>query len=387
MPSTSTRAIVGRYLLRLLSRMCHRRLEHGPPFMAPHKFPREIILRIAAFLDDMSLMALHHTNQDLFYTVSPTADQFLRVQKAGYLAESVRLTNRDNKKLVGFCTICQGLRPLNSFSISEVMALEKRENATCLLHAQFWICPHQGFPYHEKPPTFFDFSRTNPLGLSICKETNCGVVFRHSHGYANRPSLDHYIKSEIAISRVAHQGRPCTIRDTIQRHLTKDRLQTVINMIHAPVCDHYLLSDEEVRKNFDPADLDLDDQVWRSVHVPREQARVIRRSDNSCSYCQALGVRTEFRFLARTSRGSPNPDMVSIWLYAVVVRSFRLASQIRGKQPEEHWRCHGVSTRRHVRFQDTWTPISSDVPRVYPVDSPAGSCSPRTKQLAGKPNS
>jgi hypothetical protein len=387
MPSTSTRAIVRRYLLRLLSRMRHRRLEPGPPFMAPHKFPPEIILHIAVFLDDMSLMALHQTNQDLFYTVSPTADQFLRGQKARYLAESVRLTNRDNKKLLGFCTLCQKPRPLNSFSISEVMALERLEDANCLLHAQFWTCPHQGFTYTYEEPRAFNFNHINPLGLSTCKKTRCNLVFHHSYRFSSSgPFLDDHIKNEVAISRVAHQGGLRTIRDTIQRHLTKNRLQTVINMIHAPVCDHYLLSDEEVRKNFDPADLDLDDREWSSVRVPREEARIIRRSDNSCSYCQALGVRTEFRFLARTSRGPTNPGMVSIWLYAVVIRTFRL-NQIGLKQPEEkHWRCHGVSERMLARFQDTWTLISNDVPRVYPVDSPAGSRSPRTKQLAGKPN-
>jgi hypothetical protein len=385
MPSMSTKAIVERYLLRLLSRIRRRRFKPGPPFMAPHKFPLEIILYIAAFLDDISLLALHHTNQDLFYTISPTADQFLRAQKVRYLAESVRLTKRNTEKLMGFCTRCQELRPLNSFSISEVMALERLEDASCLLHAQFWICPHRssGFAYKEPYGIFNDIIS---VGAPHCRNTECNYIFGHSHEFScNWPFFDDCIVSEIAISRVAHQGGPYTIRDTIQRHLTKDRLQAVINMIHAPVCDHYLLSDEEVRENFDPTDLDLDDQVWRSTHVPREEARTIRQSDNSCSYCQALGVRTKFRFLARTSHDSTNSGTVLIWLYAIVVRIFRQEARVGYKQPEVHWRCYGASERRLDRFRDTWTLISNDVPHFYPVDSLAGSRNTHTKQLAGKP--
>src|SRR3954453_22780156 len=102
----SAKATVRRCLLRWLSRMRHTRLDwnySGPPFMAPHKFPPEIILLIAVFLDDTSLIALHRTNQDLFYTISPTADQFLHVQNAHYLAESVRLAKKENSALRGFC--------------------------------------------------------------------------------------------------------------------------------------------------------------------------------------------------------------------------------------------------------------------------------------------
>src|SRR5271163_2417275 len=166
MSSMSTKAIVRRYLPRLLSQMRHTRLEpdrncSGPSFMAPHKFPLEIILRIAVFLDDTSLVALHQTNRDLFYTVSPTADQSLRAHKARYLAESVRLANRDNKSLVGYCGRCHKLRPLTSFSISEVMALERLEYASCLLHAQLWICPHQSYDYEKRMGlrNLADFSR------------------------------------------------------------------------------------------------------------------------------------------------------------------------------------------------------------------------------------
>jgi hypothetical protein len=346
----------------------------GPPFMAPHKFPPEIILHIAVFLDDASLMALHHTNRDLFYSVSLTADQFLRAQKAHYLAESVKLANRDNKNLQGYCWRCHRLRPLTSFSISEVMALERLEYASCLLHAQLWICPHQSYDYEKRMEVLgnrmaSDFSRLGSIPhRADCEVTGCNFVFHHKYVYTKEwPGLDYHIKSEIAMFRVVHQGGPGTIRDTIQHHLTKDRLQTVINMIHAPVCDHYLLSDEQVRKNFDPADLDLDDQAWHSACVPRERARTNRSSDDSCSYCQVLGVQTGFRFLARAYKQTFS-GTVMIGLYAVVLRSFGQEGRIGREQPDEHWRCHGASERRLARFRNTWTPTPGNAPYVYPND-------------------
>ena len=294
----------------------------------------------------------------------------MRVQKAHYLAESVRLTNRYNKHLRGFCVCCQELRPLIWFSVSEMMALERLEDASCLLHAQFWTCPHHSLDYtYKESRAYSDFLRSHPFGLSYCDNFQCRAVFRHKHIYARWPSLDHYIKSEIKIFRVVHQGGPCTMRDTIQRHLTKDRLQTAISMIHAPVCDHYLLSDEEVRKNFDPVDLDLEDWIWWSVRLPFETNRIIRGSDNSCSYCQALGVRTEFRFLARALQSYAYPGMAAIELCAVVLRSFAMETQFGRKPPEEAWRCHGISKRRLARFRETWTLTSSGVPRVYPAES------------------
>ena len=374
MPSISIKAIVRRYLPRLLSQMRHTRLEpdrnfSGPSFMAPHKFPLEIILRIVVFLDDTSLVALHQTNRVLFYIVSPTADQSLLAQKAHYLAEAVRLANRDNKNLLGYCGRCHELRPLTSFSISEVMALERLEYASCLLHAQLWICPHQSYDYEKRIGAYnpADFSRLGSSPRSAdCEIPGCNFVFHHKYVYTKeRSCLDYHIKSEIAIFRVAHQGGSSTIRDTIQRHLTKDRLQTAINTIHAPVCDHYLLSDEQVRKNFDPADLDLDDQAWRSARVPRERARTNRRSDDSCSYCRALGVQTGFRFLARAYKTYPG---VRIGLYAVVLRSFGQPGRIGREQPDEHWRCHGASERRLARFRNTWTPTPDDAPYVCPDD-------------------
>jgi len=346
----------------------------GPLFMAPHKFPPEIILHIAVFLDDTSLMALHHTNRDLFYSVSLTADQFLRAQKALYLAESVRLANRDNESLLGYCGRCHKQRPLTSFSISEVMALERQEYASCLQHAQLWICPHHSYDYGKRMETLrgcmpFNFSRLGSLPhRADCEVTGCNFVFHHKYVYTKEwPSLDYHIKSEIAMFRVAHQGGPGMITDTIQRHFTKDRLQTVINMIHAPVCDHYLLSDEQVRKNFDPADLDLDDQAWRSACVPRERTRTNRPSDDYCSYCQALGVQTGFRFLARAYNQTIS-GTVMIGLYAVVLRSFGQGDRIGREQPDEHWRCHGASERRLARFRNTWKPTSCNAPYVYPND-------------------
>jgi hypothetical protein len=125
--------------------------------------------------------------------------------------------------------------------------------------------------------------------------------------------------------------------------------------------------DEQVRKNFDPADLDLDNQAWHSACVPRERARTNRSSDDSCSYCQVLGVQTGFRFPARAYKQTFS-GTVMIGLYAVVLRSFGQEGRTGREQPDEHWRCHGASERRLARFRNTWTPTPGNAPYVYPND-------------------
>ena len=109
----------------------------------------EITLEIAKFLDDQSLVALRHTNHDLFCTIIPTVDQLSRVREARYLVEFVKLTNGANENRLGICTDCHELQPFTAFSISETKALGKLRDASCLRHAQFWMCPHVSYSYEE----------------------------------------------------------------------------------------------------------------------------------------------------------------------------------------------------------------------------------------------
>jgi hypothetical protein len=100
MCSISIEAVVKAYILPLIS-LIHpavkaRRISLKPtraqpkfwmpPFRSPHTLPTEIILQFAELLDEASLLALRHTNRDLFYIISLTPDQNSRLPEVYYLA-------------------------------------------------------------------------------------------------------------------------------------------------------------------------------------------------------------------------------------------------------------------------------------------------------------
>jgi hypothetical protein len=376
-------ALVQAYLLYLLFVFLISRIHHalrarqapfkgsGPPFRAPHTFPRHIILHIAGFLDGASLLALRHTNRDLFYITSLIPDQIPHLREARYLADITRLTNRYNEHSLGFCTDCRELRPLKSFSLSEVMALGRLQEASCLRHAQLWMCPHVSYDYQriiKLPPLGSGFCGIDDLtGHPHCGGEQCRRVFYRKILDSGRlPSRCYYIKSRISIFQVVLHSGPATLRDTLQRYFTKARVRRTVSNIHAPICDHHLLSDREVLNKYDPADIDVDDYPCASPH---ECLRPVRGSDGYCSLCQALGVQTKFRFLATADRSYYDPSRDWICLYAVVIRSLGPCSWKIGDQPDEHWRCHGETERRLAKFRDSWNSIPSDVGHVFSVSS------------------
>ena len=174
----------------------------GPPFGAPHNLPAEIILRVAGFLDEVSLMALHHTNRDLFHIIPLTPDQASSACYARYLAEFANLCSKDHQ---GLCTTCQDLQPLASFSISEVMALERQQHARCLRHSQLWMCPHVSYDYNM----IMGLGRTgrwikihNYTGFPNCGSRRCSHIFRHEFTPDQTSFLDDSIQSTITISKV-----------------------------------------------------------------------------------------------------------------------------------------------------------------------------------------
>ena len=103
----------------------------GPPFRSPHDLPTEIILQIADCLDEVSLLALRHTNRDLLYIVLLEPDQVLSLRKTRVIGH---INNRYDKNRV-HCTGCQRLRPLAAFSLSELIALQSLQQASCLRHS------------------------------------------------------------------------------------------------------------------------------------------------------------------------------------------------------------------------------------------------------------
>jgi hypothetical protein len=379
MSFVSVKAFVQGYLFHLLSRILHASRARqapfkysGPPFRAPHTLPTEIILHIAGFLDVASLLALHHTNRDLFYIISLIPDEIPHLREARYLADLTRLTNGHNKHNLNFCTNCQELRSLKSFSLSEIMALERLQEASCLRHAQMWMCPHVSCDYKQIKKLLRLGSGFREIDEMICHlrcdRKKCRTVFYHRILDFERFPLRYYsIKSTISVLAVYFHDDPATLRDPIQRYLTKTRVQRAVGNIRAPLCDHHLLSDQEVLKKYDPADIDF--KEYQCSALPCERLRPVRESDGSCSFCQAQGVQTKFRFLARTGKSDFAPTMGWIYLYAVVIRSLGACSWKMRDQPDEHWRCHGETERRLAKFRDSWIQSSSDIGRVILISS------------------
>lgn len=163
MSSISIEAVVNAYLLPLISliypavkaRPASPRPTQAQPkfwmpsFRSPHTLSTEIIWKFTEFLDEASLLALRHTNRDLFYTISLTSDQYSCLHEVYYLATCQRLIVGCDKNRHGFCTTCQKHRPLTSFSVSEIMAIDRLEQAGYLRHSQFWLCPHLSYGYES----------------------------------------------------------------------------------------------------------------------------------------------------------------------------------------------------------------------------------------------
>lgn len=338
-------------------------------------------------------MALHHTNRDLFHIIPLTPDQASSACYARYLAEFANLCSKDHQ---GLCTTCQDLQPLASFSISEVMALERQQHARCLRHSQLWMCPHVSYDYNM----IMELGRTgrwikihNYTGFPNCGSTRCSHIFRHEFTPDQTSFLDDSIQSTITISEVEHHSGPGMIRDTIRRYFTKARLQTATNMIRAPICDHHLLSDGRVRDTYDPADIDIYDWAWMSVNDALKSPRTVRQSDGSCSFCHALGGQTRFRFVVTIMKSYSShswPGKASIKLEAVVIRSvgpttfgqeeahFLMARD----QGRKYLRCYGITERRLAKFQNAWAQVPKDFPATS-ADDAVDSQHPAPTQVLG----
>jgi len=369
MLSVSVHAAYERCIVPLISRIHHdakaRRASSkhlGPPFRSPHTLPTEIILQIAELLDEASLQALRHTNRDLFYIISLTPDQTSRLPEACYLAALRRLTVGYDNNRQGFCTNCKQPRPLMSFSVSEVMALDKYQPASCLRHSQFWVCPHVTYDYQdiiklpEEGKGFLGID--NWTGHPRCWKCRCG--FRHYICSGRRWST-YYILSNITIAQLERRGGPGMLTDTIQRHCPRALVHKSLCSIRAPICDHHLLSHRTVLDAYDPTDMDL--HYPNDALPPQEHLRTARRSDGSCSFCQAMGVQTKFRFQATAYNFEPG--RTNIVIDVVLTRSLAACSRRSQNRPDEHWRCHGMTERKLARFCDAGFP---DGIRVIPFD-------------------
>src|SRR5277367_6432247 len=264
-----------------------------PSFRSPHTLPTEIILQFAELLDDASLLALRHTNRDLFYIILLTPDQTSRLPEVSYLAALLRLLRRltdgYDKDRQGFCTTCQEHRPLTSFSLSEVMALDRFQQASCLQHNQFWLCPHVSCDY-QSMLNRYDYGGGHPY----C--TKCRTDIDHYTASQGSRFSQAFLNSRVSVALLEHRGGPSMLRDTIQRHCTRALVHKVLDNIRAPICDHHLLSDRKVLDTYDPTDMDL--YIYDRHNKPPEEMRTPRRSDGSCSLCHAMGAQTKFRFEA-----------------------------------------------------------------------------------------
>ena len=319
-----------------------------PSFRSPHTLPTEIILKFAEFLDEASLLALRHTNQHFFYIILLTPD---RLPEVDYLAELQkllrRLTDEYDKDRQGFCITCQEHRPLTSFSLSEVMALDRSQQASCIQHNQFWSCPHMSYDYQYMLNQDY-----NVLDDICC--TECRTVFSHSTSQGPRPA-GAYLNSTLTVALLEHRGGPSMLRDTIQRHCTRAFVRRLLKNIPAPICDHHLLSDRKVLDTYDPTDIDFYNNNRRGSR-PREEDRTPGRSDGFCSLCRAMGAQTKFRFEAITVDSAVDRGGATIIIEVILNRSLgdRLRysrSQKSRDRMDEHCRCHGTTKRRLTRFR------------------------------------
>ena len=216
-------------------------------------------------------------------------------------------------------------------------------------------CDYKRIVELPRPLTGFYGIVDDRTGFPSCEGQRCWLDFRHEICGSSAGSHQYHIDSKRFISWVDCVGGLSTLRDVIQRSFTKTRIQKAMDKICVPICDHHLLSDEEVRSKYDPTDVDLDVSCWDDVPFPEEDMRTIRSSDCSCSYCQAVGVQTKFRFVAWAYRTGYVPETARIILEVVLIRSLAARPDRQGK-PDKHRQCHGMTERRITDFQDSWVP-------------------------------
>ena len=91
-------------------------------------------------------------------------------------------------------------------------------------------------------------------GYSDCGSPNCYHDFQHYSSLS--PRFEDYIESRIFIDAVRNPGGPGTLEDKLKRSFPRARLEKAMDNLRAPICDHRMLSDEQVRNKYDPTDID-----------------------------------------------------------------------------------------------------------------------------------
>lgn len=185
--------------------------------------------------------------------------------------------------------------------------------------------------------------------------TECRRNFKHRI-YDGRMPFQYYVRSNLLVAQLVHCGSPSTQRDTIQRHCTRALVQKVLDNIRAPICDHHLLSDRKVLNSYDPSDIDIEEGVPHRILPPPEHMRTSRRSDGSCSFCQAMGVQTNFRFHATTYQSLSYLGEADIRIEVVLTRNLGACLWKSWDRPNRHWRCHGITQRKLAKFRDAGGP-------------------------------
>ena len=114
---------------------------------ARNKLPTELLLHVATFLDEESMVPFHQTSHTLFNSVKISNDQITRYREHCYEAAFEHWRVEIDKGDKMFCAKCQCYQPMAFFAFSQAISKTKSTNLECLQHAQYMLCPHQSLDY------------------------------------------------------------------------------------------------------------------------------------------------------------------------------------------------------------------------------------------------
>ena len=343
------------------------RYRHASPSL--DRLPSELLAGILQHLEDVSLVALHQTNRDFFYSLGLDKDAVLNAQEARYDAAVTAFYAGPESMGPQFCDTCQYNQPMTAFSISQIIQPNRSATYTCIDHARYWLCPHRSIRYQEVNGAYRSSHQTLGLflecELDTCSRMQCQRILGHEAFLlpaSGNTSYQDVIRTKVLLATALLTVDRNDLPKLINRAFSNDNVKEALSNIPAPICDHYLLSSPQICRNFDPNNIDVEDHLRRKRNggLTPEIHRRPRATDGECRYCKDLGVTTQLRFLATAA----TLNELMLELRIVILRGVPIGFGP-GTSETKYWyhaKCHGKTSVQLEAFRQRWAAGESTLP-------------------------